>query len=118
MSEFGLILEVRFPEHKPRAHEQEGLSPCLLILDTGRLQSVAFPQLWVAPITSTHLESGATRVQLNNGDGDLELGGTLMLDQMRAIDVSRMRGQFGRIQGTKLEEIRSALVDIFQLILH
>lgn len=117
MSDFGRLLEIRFPEHRPRAHEQEGLRPCVLVLDVARLQRLAFPQLWVIPITSNYLPEGATRIKLEDGDGGLAKGGTLLLDQMRCIDISRLRGTHGQLSGEKLEQVKAAVSKMFDAAL-
>jgi mRNA interferase MazF len=113
MNDFGSILEIRLPEHRPRAHEQEGLRPCMLVLDPSKLQKVPFPQLWVAPITSTMLPEGENRIRLEDGDGGLALGGTLLLDQMRAVDLSRLRSRHGQLSGAKLERVKNAVKALF-----
>jgi mRNA interferase MazF len=117
VNDFGSILEIRLPEHRPRGHEQEGLRPCMLVVDPSKLQKVPFPQLWIIPITSTVLPEGANRIRLEDGDGGLALGGTLLVDQMRAIDLSRLRKRHGQLSGAKLEEIKNAVQALFDLSL-
>jgi mRNA-degrading endonuclease toxin of MazEF toxin-antitoxin module len=113
MSDFGTIIEMRLPEHRPRAHEQEGLRPCVFVFDPSTMQKVTFPQLWVIPITSTYLPEGATRLRLEDGDGGLAKGGTALLDQMRAVDLSRLRQRHGKLSGDRLEKLREAVKAMF-----
>jgi mRNA interferase MazF len=107
------ILDIDIPRHDPQGHEQEGRRPCLLILDFGSLQRLTFPKVLIAPITKRPMKKAALHVPLKAGDGGLKLGGTLLLDQIRVVDASRIHGQYGKLEGDALERSRAALKNIF-----
>ena len=106
---FGLVLEIRLPERRPSGHEQTGLRPCLVIADSGFHQRLNFPQYIICPITSTILESGLMRVHLEAGTAGLKLSGTILIDQLQAVDVGRVVGAYGRLTAVELEPVRSGL---------
>lgn len=113
---FGLVLEIRLPERRPSGHEQTGLRPCLVIADAGLHQHLNFPQYIICPITSTLLEAGLMRVILPEGSAGLRLPGTILLDQLQAVDVGRVVGFYGRLEELQLEPVRLGLRALFQEI--
>lgn len=106
---FGQVIQVAFPNRSPRGHEQEGLRPALLVADPTQHQKLESPMLIVAPITTQKKRGGVLRVQLDAGDGGLSEDSTIMCEQVMVVDVSRVRGAYGRLEGVKLEEARKAL---------
>jgi mRNA-degrading endonuclease toxin of MazEF toxin-antitoxin module len=116
-SVFGQLVSFRLSERVPTGHEQTGLRPCLLIADLGQHQRLNYPMLLVAPITSTMLQPGLLRIRLEAGWGGLEQAGTILLDQLTSVDVSRLRGSFGSLTEEQLVPVRTGLTSIFQTIL-
>lgn len=119
MSAFGQIIRAQFPLRRPQGHEQEGLRPALVISDPTNQQALESPMLIVAPITSQTKKSGVLRVLLGVGDGGLTEESTILCDQLTAIDVSRIRGYYGRLEGEKFKEaqtaMKAALADLFEM---
>jgi mRNA interferase MazF len=110
---FGQVLEIRLPQRKPVGHEQTGLRPCLVIGDPGQHQRTNFPQYIICPITSTILEPGLMRVAVHAGMADLKLPGTVLLDQLQAVDVGRITGAYGRFSASEREPVRVGLKALF-----
>lgn len=109
MNLFGLVLEISLPERRPSGHEQSGLRPCSIVADSGQHQRLNFPQYLVCPITSTMLETGLMRIRIEAGTADLRLPGTILIDQLQAVDVGRVTGAFGRLTPIELEPVRLGL---------
>ena len=110
---FGQVLELRLPQRKPVGHEQTGIRPCLIIGDPGIHQKTNFPQYVICPITSTILEPGLMRVAIHEGMAGLTRSGTLLLDQIQAVDVGRITGAYGRFSSVELEPVRLGLRALF-----
>lgn len=110
---FGQVLEIRLPQRKPVGHEQTGLRPCLVIGDPGQYQRTNFPQYVICPITSTVLEPGLMRMAVYAGMADLKLPGTVLLDQLQAVDVGRITGAYGRFSEPELEPVRRGIRALF-----
>ena len=115
-SVFFFFFSFRLPERVPTGHEQTGLRPCLLIADLGQYQQLNYPMLLMVPITSTLLQSGLLRIRLEAGWGGLEQAGTILLDQLTSIDVSRLRGSFGKLTEEQLAPVRTGLKTIFEFV--
>ena len=109
MNAFGQVIRVQFPLRRPQGHEQEGLRPALIVSDPTNQQALESPMLIVAPITSQTKKAGVLRVLLGVGDGGLTEESTILCEQLTSIDVSRIRGYYGRLDGVKLEEARTAI---------
>ena len=119
MSVFGQVVQVAFSNRSPKGHEQEGLCPALIVSDPTNQQKLESPMLIVAPITTQEKKVGVLRVKLEVGEGGVPQPSTIMCEQLTAIDVSRVRVYYGRLEGQKLEEartaIQTALADLFEV---
>lgn len=109
MTPFGQVVRMIFPVHNPRGHEQEGERPCVVIADPGLIQQLSFPKLLVAPITRRLLPAGPLRIQFEENKGGLKYPGTILLDQLRMLDASRLTGNYGQFEKDELEVIRKGL---------
>jgi mRNA-degrading endonuclease toxin of MazEF toxin-antitoxin module len=84
-----------------------------VIGDPGQHQRTNFPQYIICPITSTILEPGLMRVAVRVGMADLKLPGTVLLDQLQAVDVGRITGVYGRFSAIELEPVRLGVRSLF-----
>lgn len=53
------------------------------------------------------------RVAVHAGMADLKLPGTVLLDQLQAVDVGRITGAYGRFSASELEPVRLGLRALF-----
>jgi mRNA interferase MazF len=114
MTKFGQVVRMVFPVHTPRGHEQEGERPCVVIADSSAIQPLAFPKLFVAPITRKLLPPGPLRIQFEENKGGLKQPGTILLDQLRMLDASRLTGIYGQFEENELELIRQGLLRLVE----
>lgn len=118
-SVFGQVIQVAFPNRSPKGHEQTGIRPALVIADPTNQQKLESPMLIVAPMSTQKKTSGALRVQLLAGDAGIPQDSIIMCEQLTSIDVSRIRRAYGRLEGAKLEEaksaVKTALADLLEL---
>jgi mRNA interferase MazF len=109
MSTFGQVILVAFPNRSPKGHEQTGVRPALVVSDPSNRQRLESPMLIVAPITTQKKLDGALRLKLKAGTGGLPYDSVMLCEQLTSIDVSRIRGAYGRLEGQPLEEARTAV---------
>lgn len=75
--------------------EQQGIRPVLIVQnDKGNYYSNT---VLVVPITSAHKKSIPTHVSLMKGTGGLTKDSTLVVEQMRTVDKSRLRNCIGAL---------------------
>lgn len=88
--------------------EQGGIRPVLILLnDVGNRHS---PTVIAAPITSRAGNAKLpTHVSLNTQSSGLCCGSTILLEQLRTIDKSRLKGKIGMLSGSEMKRIDWAL---------
>ena len=88
--------------------EQGGIRPVLILQnDVGNRHS---PTVIAAPITSkTGKAQLPTHVSLNKHSSGLHCGSTILLEQLRTIDKSRLKGKIGILSDSEMKRIDWAL---------
>lgn len=109
----GDILLVELPRHRPPGHEQQGLRPAIVVGLPDKLGVPRYPTILVVPLT-TQIESWATRSpdlypQLSAGTAGLARQSVVLLDHLRAVDLSRIRGFIGRLKAQVFNPMRQNL---------
>lgn len=97
----------------PHGHEQQGMRPCLLIADPAEIQPLRYPLLIVAPLSTESLARLPLYPRLAAGVGGLPKASTVLLDQLTAIDLRRVRGYIGTLTEKELAPIRKGLLLMF-----
>ncbi|MEY4529377.1 MAG: hypothetical protein RLZZ156_98 [Deinococcota bacterium] len=117
--EIGDVIRVLLPLHIPTGHEQEGQRPAVVVgilENTGRSR---FPMLLIAPMT-TQLEPWAVQNPvlypiISSGMSGLTQDSVVLLDQIRAVSLSRLLGFLGTLEQQTTETIKSCLGTVFEL---
>ncbi|WP_406676416.1 type II toxin-antitoxin system PemK/MazF family toxin [Moorella sp. ACPs] len=112
----GDILLIALPVHDPKGHEQEGVRPAVVV---GVPQGpVRYPVVIVVPLTT---RSGPWAKQNSNlyqplppGAGGIPQASIVLIDQVRAVDVRRVKAHLGTFEEKTFEPIRSSLCELFQ----
>jgi mRNA interferase MazF len=107
----GTLVSVAFPTRDPQGREIEGLHPAVVLA----VISARLDLAWVAPITT---DRGYAWIdahpglyfRLPAGTGGLSHDSVLLLDQIQAVDLSRLRRAFGAIPAQLLNAIRKSLL--------
>lgn len=96
--------------------EQGGTRPVLIIQnDLGNRHS---PTVIAAAITSRQGKKPLpTHVRLENGSNGLEQDSTILLEQVRTLDRSRLREYIGRVDKATMEDVDQAIVVSFGLFM-
>ena len=107
----GTIVSVAFPTRDPQGREMEGLHPAVVLaVITARLDLA-----WVAPITTDRgypwIDAHPSLYhRLPLGTGGLPHDSVLLLDQIQAVDITRLRRAFGILPFPLLNRVRKALL--------
>ena len=112
----GDIILAGFPERDPRGHEQEGIRPALILAVSSKAR---FPIVITAPMTTDRGQPWAKAapgiyIPLVQGSGGLPADSTLLLDQTRSLDASRVRRFLGSLDGKAFEEILAKWIALFR----
>lgn len=87
--------------------EQGGIRPCLIIQnDTGNLHS---PTVIIAAMTTQCKANIPTHVAVSSEDYCLDINTTILLEQLRTIDKSRLRDFVGRLSDGTMRRVDEAL---------
>ncbi len=112
----GDILLVALPTQEPRGHEQEGLRPAVVVGLPERVGTPRYPFSLVVPMTTqrgTWVErSPELYPVLEAGSGGLTRTSIVLLDQVRSLDLDRIRGYLGSLEGEKLAPISAGVRDM------
>lgn len=112
----GDVLLIALPSHEPRGHEQEGVRPAIVV---GVPQApVRYPVVIVVPLT-TQSSLWAKRnptlyLSLPPKAGGIPKASTVLIDQVRAVDVRRVRAYLGTLEEMTFESIRNSLLRLFR----
>ena len=90
--------EIWIADLNPKIGNEPGKTRPVLIVQTNLLNSVPYPSTIVCPI-STHVKRDAEilRVHLKKGTANLHQPCDIMIDQLRAIDNSRLIKKIGSL---------------------
>jgi len=113
----GAVVSVALPTRDPQGREMEGLHPALVLA----IISARLDLAWIAPITTDRGYAWiAARPdlyhRLSAGTGGLAHDSVLLLDQIQAVDITRLRRSFGVIPPVLLEAVRKALATLLRLV--
>lgn len=115
----GDVLKVQFPAQGPPGHEQTGTRPAVVVGVPDRAGTPRFPALVVVPFTSQvggyATASPVLYPVLRAGQGGLTVESVALVDNVRALGVSRLLGRLGTLSTDEYAPIRAALAAVFDL---
>lgn len=87
--------------------EQGGIRPCLIIQNnTGNLHS---PTVIIAAMTTKRKANIPTHIAVSSEDYCLDINTTILLEQLRTIDKSRISSFVGRLSDSTMQKVEEAL---------
>lgn len=108
---WGDVLLVALPGHVPSGKEQEGMRPAVVVGIPP--QPVRYPVLILAPLTSQRGRWSEANPRLypalGPGVAGLRTASTVLVDQLRACDVTRIKGLIGKLDASAADQVRAAL---------
>lgn len=89
------VVVAQLPQQNPQGHEQQGYRPAIVVGLPTRLGSPRFSVVIVAPLTTDRGQEWSSAApnlypQLSVGIGGLKSPSIVLLDQVRALDISRI----------------------------
>jgi len=111
----GDILLITLPLHDPGGHEQEGTRPAIV---AGMPQGpVRYPVVIILPLT-THSgpwaeKNPALYQPLPPGAGGILRASIVLVDQVRAVDIRRVKAYLGTLEAKIFEPIHNSLLKLF-----
>jgi mRNA interferase MazF len=117
--QIGDVITAKFPSQNPSGREQEGFRPAIVVGIPSRLGKLRFPLVFVVPITTDREQEWADinpnlYVRFSAGVANLKSPSIALLDQVRAIDVSRIVAYRGSLTPQQYEAIAESLQKIME----
>lgn len=113
----GDVLVADLAKHVPAGREQEGTRPVVVVAVPP--EPVRYPVVIVVPITSQEglwsKENPLVYPSLGRGAGGLPVRSTVLLDQVRSLDVHRILEYIGTLDATDCGRVRSGLLELMNL---
>lgn len=115
----GDVITVKFPSQIPQGREQEGFRPAIVVGLPSRLGKLRFPLVFVVPMTTDRGQDWVRNspdlyVQFSAGVAGLKSPSIALLDQVRAIDVSRVVAYRGSLTSRQCTAISQAFRQIME----
>ena len=115
----GDFVTVKFPSQVPRGREQEGFRPAIVVGLPSRLGKLRFPLIFVVPMTTDRGQDWVRNspnlyVRFAAGVAGLKSPSIALLDQVRAVDVSRVVAYRGSLSSQQYGEIAEVFRQIIK----
>ena len=106
----GDVVTARFPESRPTGHEQDGIRPAVIVGLPERIGAPRFRTILLAPMTTARQQPWATQSPnlypfLAAGTAGLPSDSLVLLDQIRALDFSRLMRRVGSLPSAAIAVI-------------
>ncbi len=115
--QIGDVLLLALPDQKPQGHEQEGKRPVVVVGLPSRVGAVRYPLLIIAPLTTITgkwvKDNPTLYPTLKAPIGGITRDCVLMLDQLRAVDPSRISFYIGHIGEQECTPLLKGLEPMF-----
>ena len=117
--QIGDVITAKFPSQNPSGREQEGFRPAIVVGIPSRLGKLRFPLVLVAPMTTDRGQEWADinpnlYVRFSAGVAGLKSPSIALLDQVRAIDISRIVAYRGSLTPQQYGAIAKSLQQIME----
>ena len=110
----GWVLRVSLEKRVPGGHEQEGIRPVVVVGVPAKLGKPRYPMLIIVPLTTDRAAkwseaSPMLYPKIPAGTGGIQNNSLALLDQIRAVDVSRVVGKAGELSESEMKPIYNGL---------
>ena len=117
--QIGDVVTAKFPSQNPSGREQEGYRPAIVVGIPSRLGKLRFPLVFVVPMTTDRGQEWADinpnlYVRFSAGIANLKSPSIALLDQVRAIDISRIVAYRGSLTPQQYAAIAESLQQIME----
>lgn len=115
----GGVLLVALPAQEPGGREQERLRPAVVVGTPEAAGVPRFPVSVVVPLTTCGgawaERSPVLYPKLRAGSGGLQRDSIALLDQVRSLDIGRIRGYLGSLEADEFHPVQAGLHRMFGL---
>lgn len=116
--EIGDVVSALFPLHRPGGREQEGYRPAVVVGLPELAGTPRFGVLIVAPMTTDRgqewvEQSPELYPRYPSGTANLRSASVCLLDQVRSLDVDRVRRYRGTLSSEEYSPIHNGLAKVF-----
>jgi mRNA interferase MazF len=117
--QIGDVVTAKFPSQNPSGREQEGFRPAIVVGLPSRIGKLRFPLVFVIPMTTDSGQEWAANspdlyMRFSAGVANLKSPSIALLDQVRAIDISRTVAYRGSLTPQQYEAIAESLQKIME----
>ncbi len=114
----GWVLRVHLEKRVPGGHEQEGVRPVVVVGLPAKIGKPRYPMLIVVPLTTDRTAkwsecSPVLYPKISAGTGGIQKDSLALLDQIRAVDVSRVVGKAGELSETEMKSLLNGIKNLF-----
>lgn len=114
----GWVLRVSLEKRVPGGHEQEGIRPVVVVGIPSRIGKPRYPMLIIVPLTTDRgakWSEGSPILypKISAGSGGIQNDSLALLDQMRAVDVSRVVAKAGELSDLEMKPLINGLKNLF-----
>ncbi|MBC8121564.1 MAG: type II toxin-antitoxin system PemK/MazF family toxin [Gemmatimonadaceae bacterium] len=111
----GAVLFIGFPVRQPTGREQQGDRPAIVVGIPETVALPRFPLLLVVPVTTDRNQTWALTAselypRLPAGAGGLRVSSIALLDQLCAVDRTRVGNYIGSLTASQYQPIRECLL--------
>ena len=115
----GDVLVITLPSHFPGGREQEGNRPAIVVgIPKG---FVRYPVVVVVPLTTQAgvwpQKNPELYQRISKGEGGIPKNSIALIDQVRAVDIHRVKSFLGSLEELTYSSIRVGLLKLFQGLL-
>lgn len=108
--------EIWIADLNPQKGTEAGKSRPVLIVQTNLLNKISHPSTIICPITTNvQKESEVLRVHIKKGMANLHESCDVMIDQIRAIDNTRLIKKVGKLSIDLIEKVKENIAIIIDL---
>ena len=103
--------EIWIADLNPQIGTEAGKTRPVLILQTNLLNQIVHPSTIICPLTTNvKIQSDILRVHLKKGEANIQDNCDIMIDQMRAIDNTRLIKKIGDLPATLIDKVKENIL--------
>jgi mRNA interferase MazF len=108
--------EIWIADLNPQIGTEPGKTRPVLVIQTDLLNKIPHPSTLICPITTNvKKDSEILRVHLKKGTANLQKDSDIMLDQIRAIDNSRLLNKVGQLPQDLIDLVKENIIIVLDL---
>jgi len=108
--------EIWIADLNPQIGTEPGKTRPVLVIQTNLLNKIPHPSTIVCPITTNvQMDADILRVHLNKGTAKLHENCDILIDQIRAIDNSRLIKKVGDLPEDLIEKVKENILIILDI---